>query len=91
MSGLAHHGHTDLLYLPDKFLHRQPDTQAGNGFQFVQGAAGMAQAPPAHLGHGRAAGRHQGCQHQRGRIPNAAGGMLIHLDAGNAGKIGNIP
>ena len=91
MAGLAHHGHSDLLYLADKILHRQANTQAGNGFQFIQGTAGMAQAPAAHLGHRGAAGGHQGRQHQRGRISHTAGGMLIHLDAGNAGKIGNIP
>ena len=57
----------------------------GIAFQFINGAAGVAQAAPAHFQHLAAAGGHQRGQHQRGGIAHAAGGMLIH---GHAPRIG---
>ena len=90
MSRLPHYSHAGFLHLAQEFLLRQADPKPGNGFQLVQRTAGMAQTPAAHLRHRRAAGRHQRRQHQRGRIPHATGGMLVHLDARDGGQIRHV-
>ena len=47
----------------------------------------MAQTAAAHLGDLYAAGRHHRGDHKGGLIAHATGGVLIHLDAGDGGKI----
>ena len=86
MRALAHHGAAHLPHDAHKFLLGQLHPHAPwNAFQFINGAAGVAQAAPAHFQHLAAAGGHQRGQHQRGGIAHAAGGMLIH---GHAPHIG---
>ena len=72
-----------------KFVPGNIRAQAGNAFQLVHRSAGDP-APPAHFGNFRTAGRRDGTQNQRGLIPHATGGMLVHLDAGNRGKVHRI-
>jgi hypothetical protein len=58
---------------------------AGQGFQLVQRAAGVAQAAPADHRHHAAAGRHHGRQHQADLVAHTTGGVFVQHRAVQAG------
>ena len=90
VGGLSDDGHTDFAHLPDKPVHRDIDARAGDALDLVERSAGVAQAAAAHLGDFCAAGGAQGRDDQRRRIAHAAGRMLVHAHAADAGKIGHF-
>ena len=75
--------HTDsaFLYGFQKFPAIKTGPISGDRFQFIHRSPGMPQAPSRHLGDLYAAGGSDGAGDQRGFIPHAARGMLIHLHA----------
>src|SRR5699024_8926339 len=75
------------VYLGEKVLLAQGGAGAGDALHLVDGAAGVAQATAAHLGDLDPAGRRDGGDHQSGLIAHAAGGMLVHLDPRDGGKV----
>ena len=84
---LTDDGQADAVDLGKEFLLAQGRFGARYALHLIDGAAGMAQAPAAHLGDLHAAGRHDGRDDQRGLIAHAAGGVLVHLDARNGRKV----
>ena len=87
---LADDRNADVIDLPEKILLAQAGAGAGNRLHLVNGAAGMAQPAPAHLGDFYAASGHDGGDDQSGLVAHTAGGMLVRLDARNGGKIHHI-
>ena len=65
----------------------QIGAKAGDRFQLVERAAGMAQSAAGDHRHDHARRRRDRSGDQTGLIADAAGGMLIHLDAGNGRQI----
>ena len=90
MPTLADDGNTNVIDLPEKILLAQAGAGAGNRLHLVNGAAGMAQTAPTHLGNFYAARGHDGGDDQGGLVAHTAGGMLVRLDARNGGKIYHI-
>ena len=84
---LANDRQTDPVHLRKKLLLREGGSGAGHALHLIDGTAGMAKAPAAHLGDLHAAGRHDGGNDQRGLVAHAAGGVLVHLDARNGRKV----
>ena len=84
---LADDRQANLVHLGKEFFLREGGLCAGNALHFINGAAGVAQATAAHLGDFHAAGRHDGCNDQRGLVAHAAGGVLVHLDARDGRKV----
>ena len=84
---LANDRQPDLVHLGKELLLRKGSSGAGHALHFINGAAGMAQTAATHLGNLYTAGRHHRGDHKGSLIAHAAGGVLIHLDAGDGGKI----
>ena len=84
---LADDRQTDLVHLCKKLLLREGGLCAGHALHLVDGTAGVAETPAAHFSDLHPAGRHDGCNDQRGLITHAAGGVLVHLDARNGRKV----
>ena len=84
---LANDRQADPVHLRKELLLREGGSGAGHALHLIDGTAGMAKAPAAHLGDLHAAGRHDGGNDQRGLVTHAAGGVLVHLDARNGRKI----
>ena len=80
----------DVCHLLFKRVHRKIHAHSWNGFHLIERAAGKSEPAAGHLRHSHAAARNERHQHQRGRIPYAAGRMLVRLDAGNAAEIKHI-
>ena len=70
-----------------KFAERKIDIEAGNRFQLVQCAAGVAEAAAADHRNGQAAGCHDGSEDKRGFVANASGGVLVHFFAEDFGMV----
>ena len=87
VGGLAGDGHAHRVHIADELLLAEGHPETGDGLQLVDGAAGVAQTPPGHLGHAAAAGHDDGPDDQGGLVADAAGAVLVHLDALDAGKI----
>ena len=77
----------DLVHLREEILLREGGPGAGHALHLVDGAAGVAEAAAAHLGDLHAARRHHGRDDEGGLVADAAGGVLVHLDAGDGRKI----
>ena len=60
---------------------------AGDGFELVEGAAGVSEGAARHHGHLDAAGRDDGRQGQGDLVADAAGGMLVHEGARDARQV----
>ena len=90
LAALPHHGNPQPVDLVKKFLFAQGNPGTRHRFHLVHGAAGVAKPTAAHFGHLYAAGRRHRGHNQRGFIPHAAGGMLVHLHALNGRKIGHL-
>ena len=84
---LADDRQADLVHLRKEVLLREGRPGAGHTLHLVDGAAGVAQAAAAHLGDLDAAGRHHRRDDQRGLVAHTAGGVLVHLDAGDGRKV----
>ena len=87
--GLADHGHADAAELRGVAGEREVDAEPRDGFELVERAAGVAEAAAAHHRHRHAAGGDERGEDQRDLVPHPAGGMLVDLDAGNAGEVGD--
>ena len=82
--------HADVLDVLIKLLEREIRGKAGKALELVDRAAGVAEAAAGHLGHLDAAGRHHRHEDERGLVPHAAGGVLVRLDAGDAGEVDRL-
>ena len=89
LGGLADHGHADAAELRGIGGEREVDAETRDGLKFVEGAAGVAETAAAHHGHGHAAGGDERGENERDLVPHPAGGVLVDLDAGNAGEVGD--
>jgi len=66
---------------------REGSVKAGNGFKFVQGAAGVAEAAAADHGDGESSRGDDRGEDEGGFVANAAGGVLVHLFHGQVEMI----
>ena len=64
--------------------------EAGDAFEFVEGASRVAEPAPAHLGDGYAERGDDGHDGERGLIAHAAGGMLVDFDALEPAQVHHI-
>ena len=78
---------TTPFYYVKKFRLAERGAKTGNGLQFIDGPAGVAEAPARHLCHHAPAGGDEGSHHEGRLVPHSAGAVLIHLYSGNRGKI----
>ena len=85
--GLPDEAQADFGELLLKLFGGEVGAEAGDGFELVERAAGVAQGAPGHHGHDDAGGGGQRGHDQAGLIADSAGGVLVHLHAGNRGKI----
>jgi hypothetical protein len=60
-----------------KFGQCEGGAVAGDGFQLVQSAAGVAEGAAADHGDGEAAGSGDGSDQEAGLVSHAAGGVLV--------------
>ena len=74
-----------------ELFFREGGGEAGKALQLVDGAAGVAEAAPGHLGDLEPAGRDHGAQHQARLVPDTAGGVLVRLDPGDGTEVKDIP
>src|ERR1700676_1718980 len=88
--GLANEAHTAFAENAEKFFEREIHVEARDGFEFVERAAGVAETAAADHGNSEPACGNDGSEDERSLIANAAGGMLVHFSAGNAGEIENL-
>ena len=78
IAGLADDGYADILDLLHKGVRRKRRLVAGDGFELVDRAARVAEAPAGHLGHLAAETRDNRCNDQRRLVADAAGGVLVN-------------
>ena len=67
-----------------ELVQRQADAEAGNRLELVERAAGVAEAAAGHHRHDDAARGDERRQDQRRLVADAAGAVLVDLDARNA-------
>lgn len=72
-------------------LGRRGDIVAGDRFEFVECAAGVAKAATGDHGHEAATGRDERAEHQRDEIAHAAGRVFVHHRPGEVAPIQNLP
>ena len=89
-AALADDRNADLVDLPEELLLRQARAGARHSLHLVNRAARVAEAAPAHLGDLDTAGRHNGRNDQRRLVTDAAGGVLVGLDARDGGQIDHV-
>ena len=63
------------------------DAEARDGFEFVEGAAGVPEAAAGHHGDIDAARRDERGEDQRRFVADAAGGVFVDLGAGEIGEV----
>ena len=68
-----------------KFVEGKGGAEAGDGFQFIESSAGVAESAAADHGNGEAAGGGDGSNKETGFVADAAGGVLIDGDFAQAG------
>ena len=90
LAALADDRNADLVDLPEELLLRQARAGAGHSLHLVNRAARVAEAAPAHLGDLDTAGRHDGRNDQRRLVTDAAGGVLVGLDARDGRQIDHV-
>ena len=61
--------------------------EAGDGLEFVERAAGVAEAAAADHRHRDARGGRQRSEHQRSLVAHAAGGMLVDFSCGQRREV----
>ena len=87
---LADDGHSAVADDADEIVHGKRHVEAGNRLEFIDRAAGMAQASTRYLGDLAAAGSHQWGGDQGGSVGHAAGGMLVDFDPLNGAQINDL-
>lgn len=85
--GLADKAHAAFTENTAKFFEGEIHVEAWNGFEFIERAAGVAEAAAADHRNGEAARCNDGRENERSFIADAAGGMLIHFFPGKIGEI----
>ena len=88
--GLADHGAAAGLERLEKLGFGEAGAVAGNGFELVERAAGDAEAAAGDHRDGGAAGGDERGEGDGYLVADAAGGMLVDLDAGDAGGIDHL-
>ena len=78
IAGLADNGYADVLNLLHKGLCRKRRLIAGDGFEFIDRAARVAESAAGHLGHLAAETRNDRRNDQRRLIADAAGRVLVN-------------
>ena len=78
---LANDRQANFVDLRKELFLREGGLGAGHALHLVDGAAGVPQTAAAHLGDLDAAGCNDGGDDKGGLVADAAGGMLVHLDA----------
>jgi len=84
--GLAADDAADPLDLFDDFFGGQQRLEAGDGIEFVERAAGDAEAAPGNHRHAKAEAREQRRERERDFVADAAGGMFVHERTFTLGK-----
>ncbi len=79
--GLADQGAMSQRERAAEFCELQIYVEAGDGFQFVERAAGVAEAAAADHGHVEAGRGNDGSDDERSFVADAAGGVLVHFRA----------
>ncbi len=87
LGGLADHAAADLGQHPLELAEQQADAEAGDRFELVEGAAGVAEAPARHHRHDDAAGGGERREDQRGLVADAAGAVLVDLQPGQVRQV----
>ncbi len=90
LGSLANHGAAAGSENAAKLGKRKVHVESGNGFQFVERAAGMSEAAAADHGNDQAAGRDQRRQDQRSFVADSAGRMLVYFLRGELGEIQHV-
>ena len=80
--GLADESQTEFCKLRAEFVDGQVRAKPGNGFEFIQRAAGVAQSAAGNHRDDHACRCSNRSRNQTGLVADAAGGVLIDLDAG---------
>ena len=88
--GLTDEAHAAFAEHAVKILQGEIYVEAGDGFELVERAAGVAEATTADHGNGEASGGGDGGENERGFVADATGGMLVHFSAGDAGEIEDL-
>ena len=84
--GLADQGHAAFAKDAAKIGQRQRGVESGDGFEFIEGAAGVAEAAAADHRNVEAARSDDWREDQRSLVANAAGGVLVHFFCGEFGE-----
>ena len=82
--GLADEAHAAFLEHAAELFERKIYVEAGDGFEFIERAAGVTETAAADHGNGEAASGDDGSEDERGFISDATGGMLVDFFPGNA-------
>ena len=89
-AALADNRNANLVDLLEELLLGQARAGAGHRLHLIDRAAGVAEAAAAHLGNLHTAGCDDGRNDQRRLVADAAGGVLVCLDARDGGQIDHI-
>src|ERR671923_234420 len=77
LRGLADDREADVAHLRDELVGRELDTEARNGLELVERAAGVSETAAAHLPERDAAGRDERPDDERGLVTHPAGRVLV--------------
>ena len=80
-------GHAAFVHDGEEFFARNRRLIAGDGLQFVHGAARVPETATAHLRDAPTAGGDNRGADERRLVADAAGGVLVHLFAGNRREV----
>ena len=75
----------------ERLVRGERGAEAGDRLELVQGAAGVAEAAPGQLRHGRAARRDQRRQDQADLVADPAGRVLVHGGPGDGAEVEPVP
>ena len=84
---LAHEYQMAGFAVSQRIFFRYAYLKTGNGFQFVNGAAGEAQTTTTHFYHRYTKRSYQRCQNQRCGVAYTAGAVFIHFETGQTAQI----
>ena len=87
LRGLPDQAHAAFAEDAAKFVQRQIHVEAWNRLQFVERAAGVAEAAAADHRNRKAARRDDGSKNERSLVANPSGGVLVHFLAGDLGMV----
>jgi hypothetical protein len=87
LGGLADHAAADLGQHRLELAEQQAGTEAGDRFELVERPAGVAEGAARHHRHDHAAGGGERGQDQRRLVADAAGAVLVDLQAGQVRQV----